>query len=137
MKRDWQPILWSRRRFVKKILAFMVLPISMAIGAMLRRQKKLVQGSKTYVVKASEVADFLVLDAIIITRQGNNFLAFENRCTHLGCRIREVRDGLLHCPCHGSRFNKEGMPAKGPAASPLSRLPSVYSSESGKIWVRI
>ncbi|GAB4297277.1 MAG: hypothetical protein Fur0034_07140 [Desulfuromonadia bacterium] len=45
-------------------------------------------------------------------------------CTHLGCTV-SVGEGEMVCPCHGSRFDREGGVLSGPAASPLGRLPVV------------
>jgi Rieske Fe-S protein len=137
MKEERQSANWSRRKFLRRLLWSLWLPLLVAVGSMMHRQRKLAGGPATFVVNASDVSDFMVLDRIIISREGNNFLAFENRCTHLGCTIREVRGDQLHCPCHGSRFDREGLPVKGPAGAPLKRLQAKYSSETGKIVVQI
>jgi cytochrome b6-f complex iron-sulfur subunit len=42
-------------------------------------------------------------------------------CTHLGCTIEEDSQGFA-CPCHGSRFDKNGLNVKGPATQPLKKL---------------
>lgn len=42
-------------------------------------------------------------------------------CTHLGCTVSVTSEGLF-CPCHGSRFDREGRVVKGPADRPLPRL---------------
>lgn len=50
-------------------------------------------------------------------------MAFDDRCTHLGCRQKWNPDrGLFECPCHGSEFDLEGNVKRGPATRPMPRL---------------
>lgn len=47
------------------------------------------------------------------------------RCTHLGCLLRfNAAERSWDCPCHGSRFDVDGVVLEGPAAEPLERKKS-------------
>lgn len=51
------------------------------------------------------------------------FFALSATCTHLGCIANYKRDeGIIACPCHGSKFNKEGTVIGGPAPRALPRF---------------
>jgi len=56
-------------------------------------------------------------------RQGNQEVeAMWASCTHLGCEVSyDPEQGQWLCPCHGSRFNRDGQPIQGPAVGPLLR----------------
>ncbi|MFE2424409.1 Rieske (2Fe-2S) protein [Streptomyces hokutonensis] len=46
--------------------------------------------------------------------------AFYAKCTHQGCRVSEVSNGTIACPCHGSIFDiTDGSVLSGPATTPL------------------
>jgi cytochrome b6-f complex iron-sulfur subunit len=57
---------------------------------------------------------------VYIVRMSQGFCAVSAVCTHLGC-ITEWRseDRIIACPCHGSRFEKDGTKLAGPAPRPL------------------
>lgn len=44
-------------------------------------------------------------------------------CTHLGCTANwKPIEGIFHCPCHGSKFDRGGINFAGPAPRPLDRF---------------
>lgn len=52
------------------------------------------------------------------------YKAFSATCTHAGCQVATVKDGLIHCPCHLSEFSiADGSVKGGPAPKPLPSLP--------------
>ncbi|MFF4236609.1 Rieske (2Fe-2S) protein [Actinomadura geliboluensis] len=64
-------------------------------------------------------------EKVVVTQptQGT-FKAFTAVCTHQGCTVGSVRQGLINCPCHGSDFKiTDGSVVKGPADKPLREYP--------------
>jgi len=72
---------------------------------------------------------------VILVRSGASVAALSSRCPHLGCRIDRSEDGVLTCPCHGSRFDLRGKHLAGPAAADLEGLAVTPSSEARKLDV--
>jgi len=68
-------------------------------------------------------ARFYPDQATVVTQPDRGeFHAFLTTCTHQGCTVSEIRDGLIRCACHGSRFRPtDGSAARGPARQPLTR----------------
>src|SRR5512142_1094577 len=56
---------------------------------------------------------------IVRTKDGG-FFAETAVCTHLGCITQwNPEVGQVQCPCHGSKFNRDGSVEHGPAPKPL------------------
>ena len=64
---------------------------------------------------------------IVVTQPAPGaFAAFSAVCTHQACLVGEVAEGVVSCPCHGSRFAvADGAVVRGPARQPLRRVPVV------------
>ena len=57
---------------------------------------------------------------VYILSTASGFSAVSAVCTHLGCITQWKPElDLIACPCHGSRFNKDGVVVNGPAPRPL------------------
>jgi cytochrome b6-f complex iron-sulfur subunit len=73
--------------------------------------------------------------AIYVVRTGDGFFALSAICTHLGCLTAYNPDlGVIACPCHGSKFNRDGVKIEGPAPKPLPWL-RMWLSDDGNLMV--
>jgi Rieske Fe-S protein len=70
------------------------------------------------------VGDGVILadaDYVVTQPSKGSYKAFSKICTHQGCPVAEVRDGVIHCNCHGSEYSiKDGSVTKPPAPKPLA-----------------
>ncbi|MEU0385015.1 Rieske (2Fe-2S) protein [Streptomyces chartreusis] len=49
-----------------------------------------------------------------------DYKAFSTLCTHQNCPMVDLKDDIISCTCHGSRFSVlDGSVKKGPAVEPL------------------
>lgn len=65
---------------------------------------------------------------VALVRRGEETFALSLVCTHLGCTVNVLPDGIA-CPCHGSRFDLAGAVVSGPAPRALERLPLVVDGD--------
>jgi Rieske Fe-S protein len=73
--------------------------------------------------------------AIYIVRDPDGYFALSATCTHLGCLTAYKPElGIIACPCHGSKFNREGVKIAGPAPKPLPRL-RMWLNDDGELMV--
>ena len=66
------------------------------------------------------VGSGVVIDKVVVTQPtAGDFKGFSAVCTHAGCLVKEVVDGTINCPCHGSKYSLDGAVVHGPATKPL------------------
>jgi len=70
---------------------------------------------------------------VFVLRDNTGFKALSAVCTHLGCIVSETDWGFT-CPCHGSRFDKQGAVTGGPAPKALEWL-RVSLAPDGQLMV--
>lgn len=73
---------------------------------------------------------------VYIVRAKEGYLyALSAVCTHLGCITNwKSEEGIIACPCHGSKFDMEGKKFAGPAPRSLPRL-SMTLDDQGQLVV--
>jgi len=63
------------------------------------------------------------LEVVVTQPEAGRFEGLSAVCTHTGCIVDKVADGLIECPCHGSRYHLDGTVARGPAPRALAPRP--------------
>ncbi len=72
---------------------------------------------------------------VFIVRTADGFHAISTICTHLGCITEwKPEDSLIECPCHGSKFNRDGEKVAGPAPRPLAHF-AISLTPEGELMV--
>ncbi len=72
---------------------------------------------------------------IYLVNSTKGYYALGAICTHLGCLTAWKPElNLIACPCHGSRFNTDGVKVAGPAPEPLPWL-KVWLADDGYLMV--
>jgi cytochrome b6-f complex iron-sulfur subunit len=112
----------SRRKFIT------TLTLLLASGGLLVRYLTPRSSGNRRVLVSAAAADVPPGGALLfrnerlaLLRDDSGFYALSLICTHLGCTVIVAGDSLS-CPCHGSRFDRQGKVEKGPAIDPLRRL---------------
>ncbi|MEU5506330.1 Rieske (2Fe-2S) protein [Streptomyces fungicidicus] len=69
---------------------------------------------------------------VVVTQPtAGEFKAFSATCTHQGCAVKSIADGVINCPCHNSNFSiSDGSVKSGPATKPLPAVEITVSGDS-------
>ncbi len=100
----------------------------LASGGLLVRYLTPRRAVKRQVLASAARADVPINGALVfrnerlaLLRDAHGFYALSLVCTHLGCTVTVTED-VLSCPCHGSRFDRQGRVLSGPADRSLARM---------------
>jgi cytochrome b6-f complex iron-sulfur subunit len=75
------------------------------------------------------------VNAIYVIHSAQGFYALDAICTHLGCHtVWKPEANMIACPCHGSKFRRDGIKIAGPAPRPLRRL-KIWVNDDGDLMV--
>lgn len=75
-----------------------------------------IQTQTGWIVNTEEVSVY------VLSKDGREYVAMSNICTHLGCHVRWITDqNLFFCPCHNGEFDVNGNVIAGPPPRPLNR----------------
>ncbi|MEU6551839.1 Rieske (2Fe-2S) protein [Streptomyces sp. NPDC046915] len=72
---------------------------------------------------------------VVVTQPASGtYKAFSSKCTHAGCAVGSVANGVIVCPCHNSHFSAaDGSVKQGPATQPLAAANITVSGDEIKL----
>jgi cytochrome b6-f complex iron-sulfur subunit len=117
----------SRREFLGLAsLGTVILSSFTVVAGVLRMTKPSVHYEESRKFKIGKPENFPIgtvknLDdrKVFIFSDAAGLHAISSVCTHLGCIVASTETGF-QCPCHGSKYNREGKVIGGPAPRPLA-----------------
>ncbi len=66
----------------------------------------------------------------LLARTGaSSFSAIDAVCTHEGCTITDAQGSDFVCPCHGSRYSRDGRVIGGPAMANLRQYSTSFAND--------
>ncbi len=78
---------------------------------------------------------YLADQRLFVFHDADGISALSAVCTHLGCLTAwQPELGIIACPCHGSKFKRDGSKIEGPAPRPLPWL-RMWLSDEGDLMV--
>lgn len=83
------------------------------------------------VTKLLRPGGFIIEPEFVIFDVPGAPVAVSRKCTHLGCRLNfNELENLLVCPCHQSRFTRQGKRVSGPARRDLPLYQVAVASDA-------
>jgi Rieske Fe-S protein len=121
VKKNENIIFRSRRNFLKAIAWGSVIP---AFGLWLSASStRTVSGSIPNSIQISSLVNGAQISGdYLIIKGSNGIQVFSALCTHLGCRLKDIANNSITCPCHGSQFGLDGSVIIGPALKSLEKV---------------
>ena len=58
----------------------------------------------------------------------SSFTAIDAVCSHQSCTVTNTDGTTYVCPCHGSRYDRNGRVLNGPATAALRQFPTTFAS---------
>ena len=111
----------SRRNFFKYLTYLLLIPFGIFSFSALSNKFKSNNNELKKINLNNVYKGINFFEGLIIIKE-KEIKIFSSKCSHLGCKINSQKNGLLICPCHGSKFDKEGNPVEGPAPNPLKEI---------------
>ena len=106
-----------------------VSPLAVLAGQLMGSGVRVAAGSALANVGYAALVESIAGVFLIARTGASSFLAIDAVCTHEGCTITGADGNDYVCPCHGSRYNRDGKVIGGPAMANLRQYPTTFSND--------
>jgi cytochrome b6-f complex iron-sulfur subunit len=65
---------------------------------------------------------------LVSRTSSGTFTAIDAVCSHQSCTVTSADGTAYVCPCHGSRYDRNGRVLNGPAVAALRQFPTTFAS---------
>ena len=86
-------------------------------------------GSALATVDGAALIESIAGVFLVARTSTSTFVAIDATCTHEGCRVDSVSGTTYVCPCHGSRYNRNGQVVQGPARASLRQYTTSFAND--------
>ncbi len=127
----------SRNKFFKILGSILILPFIYSWIFSIKRHQLINSGAGQLIIPLNLPPGISFINEIIINNQPEGFTVFSAKCTHLGCKIDNIENNHLICPCHGSVYKTDGSVIKGPSRKPLTKLKYSIDKEKANLIIEL
>ncbi len=126
----------TRRNFIKRLGFLPILFLFSCENRPLKAANFKIGNISDFPVGETELSLYRLLVSRGIESDNTHWLRVNSMvCTHQTCVVSKM-GSEFHCPCHGSRFAKDGKVIQGPAKKPLRWL-QIFIEDNGDILVNL
>ncbi|MCF8241978.1 MAG: Rieske (2Fe-2S) protein [Melioribacteraceae bacterium] len=126
----------SRRKFFKYLSRLMIIPAGWAWIELINRQQKLNALKQSVIITPDIAGGITFKGKVIVYKDKSSITFYSSKCTHLGCTINKMENGVIVCPCHGSKYDLNGNVIEGPAVNSLTKLDYKVDPKTGNYIVK-
>lgn len=124
----------NRRLFFKRLSLAMLLPAALLSFFSIKRQKH-IQSKNQLFIEEAKLIDQQFHEGVFVRLENEQVSFYSAKCSHLGCQIDQIKEGVLICPCHGSKYDTNGHVINGPATKDLKSLKYEYIADEKKYLI--
>ena len=88
-----------------------------------------IAGSALTNVDAAALVESIAGIFLVARTSTSTFSAIDAVCTHEGCTVSGASGATYVCPCHGSRYNRNGQVVNGPAKASLRQYNTTFAND--------